>query len=188
MPTIDGLMKSVAFLASSNRSTIKQSRTHCFAAAKKWLIAEGMTSLRGPANPSLNYECGLLVECFDLPPTFMMSYNKPYLRRPGRKKLALVKSQDLLAFWGKMEMLAQIDPKLFFIAQSQSMERFNITIRPMNTKKFAEELQLFLHIYNDSMLRGTWGFVPLSKTPKSKSSAKGLKVSDCAGVGHRRRS
>ena len=39
---------------------------------------EGMTALRGPTNPSLNYECGLLIEGFDTPPFFMMTHNKPY--------------------------------------------------------------------------------------------------------------
>lgn len=40
-----------------------------FGAARDWLHAEGMTSIRGPANPSLNYECGLLIEGFDTPPS-----------------------------------------------------------------------------------------------------------------------
>jgi hypothetical protein len=32
-----------------------------FGAARDWLHGQGMTSIRGPANPSLNYECGLLI-------------------------------------------------------------------------------------------------------------------------------
>ena len=45
-----------------------------FDAAREWLAERGMQSIRGPANPSLNYECGLLVDSFDSPPTFMMTY------------------------------------------------------------------------------------------------------------------
>ena len=32
----------------------------------------------GPMNPSMNYEIGLLIEGFDDPPTFMMTYNPKY--------------------------------------------------------------------------------------------------------------
>ncbi|NBW97131.1 MAG: N-acetyltransferase, partial [Planctomycetia bacterium] len=49
-----------------------------FDAARSWLRGQGMTAIRGPANPSLNYECGLLIEGFDTPPFFMMTHNKPY--------------------------------------------------------------------------------------------------------------
>ena len=33
-------------------------------AAAGWLVQRGMTDLRGPCNPSLNYECGLLIDGF----------------------------------------------------------------------------------------------------------------------------
>jgi hypothetical protein len=52
-----------------------------FDAAKEWLHARGMTAIRGPVNPSLNYECGLLIEGFDTPPFFMMTHNRPYYAR-----------------------------------------------------------------------------------------------------------
>ena len=49
-----------------------------FDAAKQWLREQGMNAVRGPVNPSMNYECGLLIEGFDSPPTFMMTYNPEY--------------------------------------------------------------------------------------------------------------
>ncbi len=42
------------------------------------LKSQGMTDVRGPCNPSLNYDLGTLIEGFDTPPTFMMTYNPPY--------------------------------------------------------------------------------------------------------------
>ena len=52
----------------------------------------------------MNYECGLLVEGFDSPPLFMMTYNPPYyadlIEGYGFKK-----AQDLYAFWGHFDML-----------------------------------------------------------------------------------
>ncbi len=50
-------------------------------AARAWLAARDIHQIRGPVNPSLNYECGLLVEGFHLPPSFMMTYNPPYYPR-----------------------------------------------------------------------------------------------------------
>jgi len=34
--------------------------------------------MRGPLNPSINYEVGLLIEGYDYPPALMMAYNPPY--------------------------------------------------------------------------------------------------------------
>src|SRR5688572_11580472 len=47
-------------------------------AAAGWLRGRGLTSMRGPMNPSTNYECGLLVDGFDEHPVFMTTWNPPY--------------------------------------------------------------------------------------------------------------
>src|SRR5438034_2044589 len=52
-----------------------------FEAARGWLSQRGITAIRGPMNPSMNYECGLLIEGFDTPPFFMMTHNRPYYQR-----------------------------------------------------------------------------------------------------------
>ena len=49
-----------------------------FDAVRQWFADQGIFRLRGPSNPSLNYETGLLVDGFDSPPAFMMTYNPPY--------------------------------------------------------------------------------------------------------------
>ena len=48
-------------------------------------------------NPSLNYECGLLIEGFEKPPTFMMPYNPPYYQALV-EDYGFQKAQDLLSF------------------------------------------------------------------------------------------
>ena len=53
-------------------------------AAALWGRERKMTVLRGPANPTLNDEAGLLVDGFDSPPVLMMTYNPRVLRRPHR--------------------------------------------------------------------------------------------------------
>ena len=130
-----------------------------FDAAKDWLHAHGMTSIRGPANPSLNYECGLLIEGFDTAPFFMMTHNKPYYAGLVEAQ-GFGKVEDLYAFWGQLSMLSSLDAKLGVMVEGVK-ERFGVTVRPLDRSRFDEEVRMFLEIYNSS-LSGTWGFVPLT--------------------------
>jgi GNAT superfamily N-acetyltransferase len=130
-----------------------------FDAARAWLLERGMTGMRGPTNPSLNYEVGLLIQGFHSPPTFMMTYNKPYYARQF-EAWGLKKIEDLFAFWGHIDMVSKLDKKLWFIG-NEAKQRFNVTVRPMRTKNFRAEVEMFLRVYNASLI-GTWGFVPLS--------------------------
>lgn len=130
-----------------------------FAAAREWFASQGITSMRGPINPSLNHECGLLIEGFDSPPTFMMTYNPPYYAQLI-ESCGFQKVQDLYAFWGEVGMLGSLDKKLEFIVQ-EAVNRFKITTRRLDTSRFRDEVRTFLRIYNQS-LQGTWGFTPLS--------------------------
>lgn len=141
------------------------------AEACKYLTEQGMTDVRGPANPSLNQEVGMLVDGFDSPPTFMMTYNPAFYEKLWLE-FGFEKVQDLYAFEGHIDMIANLDPKLAFVIE-EIKRRFNVKVRPFNTKKFTEEVNLFLDIYNRSLV-GTWGFVPLSDREVAHQ-AKGLK-------------
>ena len=142
-----------------------------FAAARHWWTEQEMDTIRGPAQPSLNYEVGLLVDGFDSPPYFMMPYNKPYYERLI-ENCGLAKTQDLYAFWGHVDMLWTLDKKIGFIAQ-QAAERFDVRIRNLDPSRFREDVETFLDIYNRSLV-ATWGFVPLS-TGELKHIATGLR-------------
>ena len=130
-----------------------------FGAARDWLHAQGMTSIRGPVNPSLNYECGLLIEGFDTPPFFMMTHNRPSYAGLVEAN-GFGKVEDLYAFWGKTSMLSSLDSKLGTMVEGVK-ERFGVKVRPLDRSRFDDEVRMFLDIYNSS-LGGTWGFVPLS--------------------------
>lgn len=142
-----------------------------FEAVRAWFAARGIKQLRGPTNPSLNHECGLLIEGFHKPPTFMMTYNPPYYARL-LEDYGFRKVQDLFAYYGTVDMLDKLDKKLAFIAQ-ESEERFGVHVRPLDKSKFRAEIEMFLHIYNQS-LRNTWGFVPISG-PEIRQMSASLK-------------
>ena len=152
-----------------------------FGAARDWLHAQGMTSVRGPANPSLNYECGLLIDGFDTPPFFMMTHNRPWYGRLVEES-GFGKIEDMYAFWGEVGMLQTIDSKLGVMIQGVK-ERFGVTVRPLDRSRFDDEVRMFLDIYNSS-LGGTWGFVPLSsgEVKHMAASLKHLIVPELAMV------
>jgi GNAT superfamily N-acetyltransferase len=142
-----------------------------FDAARQWFAGQGIEAVRGPVNPSLNYEVGLLVEGFDEPPWFMMTYNKPYYARLI-EGCGFRKAQDLYAFWGHLGMLEEVTSRLSPLSQSV-LERFQLHCRPFDTRRFDEEIRTFLDIYNRSLVN-TWGFVPMSDGEVKKQAA-GLK-------------
>lgn len=141
-----------------------------FRIAGQRLKEQGMTDVRGPANPSLNHEVGMLVDGFDTPPTFMMTYNPPFYHDLVTS-FGFEKTQDLYAYEGDVSMLTNIDPKLGFVI-GELKRRFNVKVRPFDLSRFSEEVKLFLDIYNRSLV-GTWGFVPLSEN-EVRHLAKGL--------------
>ncbi|MGA2798086.1 MAG: GNAT family N-acetyltransferase [Thermoguttaceae bacterium] len=130
-----------------------------FDAVRQWFADQGVYKLRGPTNPSLNYELGLLIDGFDSQPTFMMTYNPPYYERLI-ENYGFRKTQDLYAFWGHLDMLPAIAAKLKPIAD-QIVDRYNVKLRPMDKSKFKEDVRMFLSLYNRSMTN-TWGFVPMT--------------------------
>ncbi len=132
-----------------------------FDAAKKWFANKDILLMRGPANPSQNYEWGMLVEGFHSPPTFLMTYNKPYYDGLVTG-YGFEKSQDLFSYPAPTPMLDNIDPKLLFVA-TEATKRFNVDVRPINKKNFTRDLGIFLKLYNTALL-SQWGFTPMSQS------------------------
>jgi GNAT superfamily N-acetyltransferase len=130
------------------------------ATAEEHLRTKGMTDVRGPVHPSLNYECGMLVEGFDRPPTFLIPYNHSYydelVRGSGYEKV-----QDLYSYEAHMDLLNDLDPKLKFVVD-EATKRFKVVCRPLSRKNFKRDVRIFLDIYNQS-LQQTWGYVPMSE-------------------------
>lgn len=139
-----------------------------FDAARSWFQQQGIEAIRGPVNPSLNYEIGLLIDGFDDPPWFMMTYNKSYYARL-LENYGFRKAQDAFAFWGHVDMLEDVTSRVSALTQGV-LDRFQLRCRPMDTSRFGEEIKTFLDIYNKSLV-STWGFVPMSDAEVRKQGA-----------------
>ncbi|GHT32460.1 hypothetical protein FACS1894214_4320 [Planctomycetales bacterium] len=131
-----------------------------FDTASDWLRKKGCKIIRGPVNPSLNHTVGLLIDGFNSSPSFMMTYNQPYYEKLF-ENYGFRKTQDLFAYWGKVEMLPKINAKLQPICD-HIKERTGVITRALDTKHFQRDVELFLRIYNESLIN-TWGFVPMSE-------------------------
>jgi GNAT superfamily N-acetyltransferase len=133
-----------------------------FEQAEPWLAERGMTSVRGPMNPTLNYELGMLVDGFDTSPYFLTTHNPPYYDRLV-SGAGYGKSQDLYGYWGDVSMLETLAAnKKMANADTLVRERFGVEVRGMNARNFTAEVEMFLDIYNRA-LTDTWGYVPMSR-------------------------
>lgn len=129
-----------------------------FSQVETWLRGKGMTASRGPANPSMNDTCGMLVDGFEWSPFVMMTYN-PRWYPDAVEELGYGKCKDLLAF-----MLVQEKRNLKRMNKiaGRVPKRDEIHIRRMNMRNFERELETVIGIYNDAWSRN-WGFVPLTE-------------------------
>jgi hypothetical protein len=130
-----------------------------FSSVEKWIRQKGMTFLRGPLNPSMNNEAGLLIEGFDYPPAVSMTYNPPYYLRLI-ESCGFIKEKDLLAFLldgGDYQLPDWMDRLAERTAQKKG-----VRIRHVDPKNRDAEFALIREIYNDSW-SGNWGFVPLTE-------------------------
>jgi GNAT superfamily N-acetyltransferase len=131
-----------------------------FDAGRAWLQQRGMTSWRGPVNPSLNYTCGLLIDGFTSPPVFLMTFNPPYYAAL-MEACGFAKAQDLYAYEMDVALLAKLVDR-YKPAVLSSLGDDDIVVRRFDRSHLADEVRTFLEIYNRA-LDGTWGFTPLQQ-------------------------
>jgi GNAT superfamily N-acetyltransferase len=127
-----------------------------FDASAGWLRGRQRDTLRGPFSPSINDEAGLLVDGFETPSVLMMPHNP-------RSYPALVegagfrKAKDLLAFQSTSTDL----PERLVAATDIVRERYGVTCRRIDMKRFPEEVAVIKRLFNAGWQRN-WGAVPLT--------------------------
>jgi len=126
--------------------------------AAAWLRAKGFDTMRGPMSPSVNDECGLLIENNGTPPSLMMPYNFPYYRAL-HERYGFTKAKDLLAYEGGG---AEAPPERFLRLARRVTERSGIKLRTLDMKRFDREVELIKALYNSAWEKN-WGFVPLTE-------------------------
>ena len=127
-------------------------------AARKWVFGRGAVLLRGPVNPSTNYECGMLVDGFDSNPMVMMTYNPRYY--PAlMENVGLRKAKDLNAY---VNTAAAVELEKIGRVADRKLAKSGVTVRPINMKDFDGEVGRIWDVYNSAWKRN-WGFVPMTR-------------------------
>ena len=128
-----------------------------FDTAAAWLRTRGFDTMRGPMSPSVNDECGLMIKNDGLPPSLMMPYNPPsYVAL--HERYGFTKAKDLFAYEGG----GAAPPERLMRLSRRVAERAGITLRPLNMKRFAAEVEIIKALYNQAWEKN-WGFVPLTE-------------------------
>ena len=127
-------------------------------AAQKWAFGRGAVLLRGPVNPSTNYECGMLIDGFDSNPMIMMTYNPRYY--PAlMENVGLRKAKDLFAY---VNTAAAVELEKIARVADRTLAKSGVTVRPINMKDFDGEVGRIWDVYNSAWKRN-WGFVPMTR-------------------------
>jgi GNAT superfamily N-acetyltransferase len=127
-----------------------------FKAAADWVKAQGCDVLRGPMSPSINDECGLLVDGFDTPPTLMMPHNPPYYATLT-ERAGFRKAKDLIAYQSTHD---NVPERLIRVAPLVA-QRKGITLRGLDMKRFKEEVDTVKRLYNAAW-EENWGAVAMT--------------------------
>lgn len=139
--------------------------------AVNWVKQNKLARIMGPTNFSTNETCGVLTEGFDLPPTMMMTYNKPYYV-DFLEKYGFESEMDLLSY-----KINTVDvPERLMGLSDRIYERLKskgITIRKVSLKNFKKEIDDIFEVYNSAWEKN-WGFVPMTKD-EFRHAAKDMK-------------
>lgn len=137
----------------------------------QWVKSKGLEKITGPLNYSTNETCGTLIDGYDSPPTIMMTYNKPYYGE-FLEKYGFDKDMDLLSY---KVMTKDVPQKLLDMAPKilDRLNRKGITVRKANMKKFNEEIDIIIKVYNEAWEKN-WGFVPMTDE-EFRHAAKDMK-------------
>ncbi|MFP4056136.1 MAG: N-acetyltransferase [Candidatus Brocadiia bacterium] len=135
-----------------------------FAAAAHCLRAHGLTEMRGPFNPSINDECGLLVEGFDHPPALLMPYNPPwYAELIAQAGLQPIK--ELYAYRLVDQDVAsdrRTVQRLETLARGIRRRCPQLHVRQLDMASYARDVAALGELFN-TVRRHNWGFVPVTE-------------------------
>jgi hypothetical protein len=129
-----------------------------FAQAEEVLRANGLDAVRGPYNPSINDECGLLVVGFQYPPCIGLTWNPDY-HQSLVEKLGF---RTVCKSFGYLLPLHRLEPpaRLTRIVE-RTAKRATLKLRPIKMDQLEEELKIVHEVYNSTLERN-WGFIPIS--------------------------
>ena len=131
-------------------------------AAKTWLLDNGCDTMRGPVNPSMKSDFGVLVEGNDDPPYIMMAYTPRYYEQLLLDSGFEIIREFLAYHYDKFKRIPEAKAQSAKLTpfRDKLLEKYpQITHGTANKKNLAATLREINIIGNDIRKDG-WGFVP----------------------------
>jgi GNAT superfamily N-acetyltransferase len=132
--------------------------------ATQWLIQQGCRSMRGPVNPSMKSDFGVVVEGNQVPPTIMLPHTP---ERYDRHLLAagFEVAKSFHAFHVVLSRQAELVREKMQeadLASQRILSRYpQLDLRPVSAENYAQTLREINELGN-RVRSESWGFVPLT--------------------------
>ena len=127
--------------------------------AGQWLRERDLETARGPVNPSMNHECGLLVDGFDREAVIMTPWTPPYYERLLESS-GYMGAKDLLGY--RLIQGSEFGfPDRMKKVVERKLARTKLVFREWDFSRFEQEVRTFHKLYCDAWV-DNWGFVPPS--------------------------
>ncbi len=127
--------------------------------AETWLKERGADRVNGPFSPTINGECGMLIQGFETTPMFLTPWHPPYLSRHV-EALGYTKARDLVSYMIELTP-EELNKPARISTRPEWKDR--LKIREMDFSRLKKgETQLMSDLFNDGW-RDNWGFVPFTK-------------------------
>jgi len=131
-----------------------------FDAAGTWLRARGLDTMRGPASPSFNHECGLLVRGFRHHPMFLTPWNPRYYvhlhEGAGMRPVKNLLGYFIPVGWERYQL-----PERFRRQAERATRRQGLSFRTIDLDHYWDDAAVMWNVYNAAWERN-WGFVPMT--------------------------
>ena len=133
-----------------------------FDAAGEWLKEQGMDTMRGPVNLSINDEIGMLTNAFDKPAVLLMTYNPEYYMQLFTD-YGFEKVKDVFAYYIDQKMCEENKKAMDKLERVSELvsKRENIRIRKISLKNLESELLKVMEVYNSAWIEN-WGSVQMT--------------------------
>ncbi|MEL7496415.1 MAG: GNAT family N-acetyltransferase [Planctomycetota bacterium] len=134
-------------------------------AACQWLKEQGCDTIRGPVNPSMKGEFGVLIDGHETSPTIMTMHNHArYKRLLEANGCGVIREFYAFQFFASTSASEAVRSKWdkLFSSRDRILKRFpQLSFRAVNAKTFDHSMREINELSNRVRSAG-WGFVPLT--------------------------
>jgi GNAT superfamily N-acetyltransferase len=127
--------------------------------ARDWVMARGMTVMRGPGEYSnaTHERQGVLIDGFQYRPTVDLTHNYPYYQNL-LERYGFQKAKDYVAY-----LIDRKDVDTPFIQKlaRKARKMASMETRALNEGELVAEVRLIIEIYNEAWSQN-WGFLPIT--------------------------